>query len=157
VRIRFTKNTPTHHTFEIIREDGSWESASLETRSFMPHDLIHYAYESLAGCKESFYGLLARGTSLSHFANMGMKQAGAHMNTEMMMTERITGPLTSYLRGEMTNSDFLAALHQLLDANGQCLPDHMNDTFLDALKDRYRQLIGQWSALPHHVAMELKW
>lgn len=69
MKVRFTKTTPTHHLFEIVRNDGSREEALIETKSFMPHDLIHLAYESTAGLKESFFGKLASGTTFAEFGD----------------------------------------------------------------------------------------
>lgn len=155
--IRFTKNTPTHHTFEVIRSDGSNESASLETKSFMPHDLIHFAYESLAGCNHSFYGMLASGTTLADFKTMDSMQSGGDTTKEMIVTERITGPLTAYLHGGISEDAFLATLQNMFDSEDAILPPHMTARFLKWLSEEYRGLIGQWNSLPHHVPMELVW
>lgn len=49
MRIAFTKLTQDRHRLEIRREDGSTESVELETRSYLLHDLGHYAVEAEAG------------------------------------------------------------------------------------------------------------
>jgi hypothetical protein len=155
--VTFTKNTPTHHTFSLVREDGSAEAASLETRSFMPHDLIHFAYEVEAGCLHSFYGRMAAGTPLAAFKELNIMSSADAADAELIMTERITGPLTSYLRGGVTNEEFIRALENLFQAISTDMPGHITTEFLDQLKIRYNALIGQWNSLPHHTPMELRW
>jgi hypothetical protein len=155
--VRFTKNTPTHHTFSIIRADGSAEQASLETRSYMPHDLIHFAYELQAGCRYSFYGRLASGLKLADFNVIQLMTSPDPADAELITTERITGPLATYLKGGVTNADFISALENLFVAVSSPLPAHITSQFLDELKIRYNALIGQWNALPHHTPMEISW
>lgn len=155
--ITFTKNTPTHQTFEIKRSDGSVETALLETRSFMPHDLIHFAYEMQVPCLHSFYGRLAQGTPLETFKEMNVMFSTNPSDAELITTERITGPLTTFLRGGLSNEDFIQALKNLFDALSEPLPTHITPSFLDDSKIRYNALFGQWSALPHHTPMQLHW
>ncbi len=58
--LRFTRVSPTHHRFEYRRPDGSGEAVEMETRSFLFHNLLHYAVESEAGLRGSFYGILGK-------------------------------------------------------------------------------------------------
>ncbi len=41
MKTTFTKVSLTHHTLKVERDDGSTEEVTLETKSFVPHDLIH--------------------------------------------------------------------------------------------------------------------
>jgi len=88
----------------------------------MPHDLIHFAYESEAGCRQSFYGRLAAGTRIDCLSGMDALNAATPADAELMETERITGPLTSFLRGGMSAGDFMHALENMFTALQQpCL------------------------------------
>ncbi len=58
--VKLTKISPTHHRFEYVRADGTGEKLELETKTFLYHDLLHFAVESEAGLKNSFYGLLEK-------------------------------------------------------------------------------------------------
>ena len=71
MKILLTKLTDDRHQLAIERDDGSTESVELETRSFLLHDLVHYAVEAEAKIDDGFWGLLARGTkSAAPFADM---------------------------------------------------------------------------------------
>ena len=58
--LRFTRLAPTHHHFEYRRADGSGEVVEMESEDLLFHDLLHYAVESEAGLKGSFYGILGK-------------------------------------------------------------------------------------------------
>ena len=58
--LRFTRVSPTRHRFEYRRADGTGEAIEMETRSLLTHDLLHYAVESEAHLKGSFYGILGK-------------------------------------------------------------------------------------------------
>ena len=64
--IKFTNVSPTRHRFEMIREDGSREQADLETKTFLFHDLLHFAVESEAFLADSFYGKLLKEIGRAH-------------------------------------------------------------------------------------------
>jgi len=156
--IRFTKKTPTHHLFEVKRGNGSAEHVMLETRSFMPHDLIHFAYESLAGCRHSFYGRLAAGTTLADFREIDIRnEPETEEARELANTERITGPLTAWLRGSDNEDACLTMLAQLFQLTDEPTPAHITIDFLANLRELYRKLWGQWTSLPHHISMDLEW
>lgn len=156
--IRFTKKTPTHHLFEVQRNNGSTEQAMLETRSYMPHDLIHFAYESLAGCRHSFYGRLAAGTTLADFREIDIRNIPETAeDRELVNTERITGPLTAWLRGTDNEEACLAMLTQVFQVLNESVPAHITAEFLTHLRELYRKLWGQWTSLPHHISMDLEW
>src|SRR5262245_31859426 len=130
MKIIFTKTTPTHHQFEIIRKDGSRESATFETRSLMPHDLIHLAYESTAECKESFYGKLASGTTLAEFGDRSIMSNPENVNTEMILTERITGPLSGYLEKGFSEETMIEAFQNMFSAEDRELPTFLTPELL---------------------------
>ena len=52
--IRLTRLTNERHRLEVVRDDGTREARELETRSALPHDLVHYAVETEAGLGASF-------------------------------------------------------------------------------------------------------
>jgi hypothetical protein len=157
MKVRFTKDTPTHHTFEIVRKDGTSEKSLLETKSFMPHDLIHLAYESVAGKKDSFFGKLASGWTFGQFNDRTIMNDPAFAGTEMIETELITGPISSYLTKGISQESFMQGLFNIFDARGQDIPEHVEPIMLLNLQNRYRALIGEWNSLPHHKVMEVEW
>lgn len=91
LRIRLTRLSPTHHAFGYSRADGSAEDLSLETKSFLLHDLLHFAVEREAGLQRSFYGTLARGANYGSLNSPDMIWQG-----EAATTERVGGGLTGF-------------------------------------------------------------
>ncbi len=151
--IRLTKISPTHHRFEIVRDDGSSESVELETKSFLFHDLIHYAYESEAKLEDSFYGKLAKGLSYKELT----EGAGLLLDSseEITHTERIVGPLTGVMKVEVSPSQFLSGLHNIYQAFNEEVPKHLSEDFVDRVSERMRKMMGQWQKLPFGQTMEL--
>ena len=157
MKIIFTKETPTHHRFEIVRSDGTRETSLLETRSFMPHDLIHLAYESVAEKKDSFFGKLASGWTFSQFNDRTLMIDPQFTDSEMVETERITGPLSSFLTKGISEESFMQGLYNTYSALGRDIPEHISSQLLRDIQSRYRSLIGEWNSLPHHKIMVVEW
>ena len=157
MKIRFVKETPTHHSLEIVRTDGSSERSLLETRSFMPHDLIHLAYESVARKKESFFGKLAAGATFADFNDRTLMTDPRYADSEMVETERITGPLSSFLAKGVSMESFMQGLFNIYDALGRDIPEEITPQLLRDIQARYRSLIGEWNSLSHHKVIEIEW
>jgi hypothetical protein len=157
MKVRFTKETPTQHSFEIVRADGSKETSILETRSFMPHDLIHLAYESTAGKKDSFFGKLASGWSFADLNDRTMMNDPKLADSEMIETERITGPLSSFLTKGVSEESFMQGLYNIYSALERDIPEEITSQLLRDIQASYRSLIGEWNSLPHHKVMEVEW
>jgi hypothetical protein len=47
VRIAFRKISDERHALAIVRDDGAREEIECETRSYLRHDFLHYAVESV--------------------------------------------------------------------------------------------------------------
>jgi hypothetical protein len=151
--LRFIRVSPTHHLFEYRRADGTGEAIEMETRSLLFHDLLHYAVESEAGLKGSFYGILARIGGYEELSVAG----GAALGGEIAITERVVGALTGAMRDEDLDADgFVEAVTEFLDVYEERAPRWFTPTFVLAVRERMRQLEGQWKATPFGTAMELE-
>jgi hypothetical protein len=156
MEITFTKTSLTHHTLRVVRKDGTTEEALLETRTFMPHDLIHYAYEKMAGRKHSFWGLVASGARLSDFDKEKVKEL-MKGNEEIRLTEMLTGWLHGYLTSNVTEDQAIAALANMLEANMIPLPPYITHDFIKDLKEYFFHLRGHWNAMAKNEEMKLIW
>jgi hypothetical protein len=157
VRILFTKTSPTHHALEVIRDDGTRERAVLETKSLMPHDLIHYAFESEAGLTRSFWGLVASGAS---FLALSGKDEAAMRDVpteELSSTEMLVGALTGFLASRAQPKEFLGIVARMCEAHGRAAPAFLDEAFLGRFSARMRALLGHWRAVRHGEPMELPW
>jgi hypothetical protein len=151
--LRFTRISPTHHSFEYVRPDGTGEAIEMETRSFLFHDLLHYAVEMEAGLRGSFYGILAKVGGYEELSVSG----GAALGGEVAITERVVGVLTGTLKGEALDPRaFLAAYAELSEAYGERPPRWLTADFVVRVAERMRQLQGRWKATPFGQVMELR-
>jgi hypothetical protein len=140
--VRFTRLSPTHHRFEAVRDDGAIESRELETRSFLLHDLVHFALESEGKLNQGFYGAIAHG--------------GAYETEAAAAVESVVGPLQGALKGEIDPSDFVARFRATQESIGADPPDWLSEDLIARTLERLRQLQGQWRATPFGGTMELR-
>jgi len=150
--LRFTRVSPTHHRFEYRRPDGTGEAVEMETRSLLTHDLLHYAVETEAGLRGSFYGLLAKIGGYEELRVAG----GAALGGEVAITERVVGALTGALAAEMLDpAAFLAEFAEFCEAYEERPPRWLTADFVERVAERMRQLQGRWKATPFGETMEL--
>jgi len=151
--LRFTKLSDVRHGFEYRRRDGSGEALEMETRSLLFHDLLHYAVESEAGLRGSFYGILAKVGGYEELSVAG----GAALGGEVAITERIVGALTGAMQGEAFDAvAFADTMADYLDLYGERPPRWLAPELLARVQERMRQLMGRWKATPYGGAMELE-
>lgn len=147
MRILFHKQNDARHTLEIICDDGRRERVECETRSYLVHDLLHFAVESEASFDFGFWGALAAGKTLADL-NDRQKPYGGEA---MLFVEGLVAALTSAVKGMPAQ-----ALLERLGLNRQ-LPPWLTPPFIDAVNERMRRLRGCWNATPFGDAMELHW
>jgi hypothetical protein len=151
--LRFTRVSPTHHRFDYRRPDGSGEAIEMETRSFLFHDLLHYAVESEAGLRGSFYGILGKIGGYEELSVAG----GAALGGEIAITERVVGALASAQQDEdLDAEDFVAQVTEYLDVYEERAPRWFTPAFIAAVRERMRQMMGRWKATPSGETMELQ-
>jgi hypothetical protein len=155
MRIVFRKLSDERHVLEIEHADGRRESAECETRSFLNHDLLHYAAESEAKIDFGFWGRLAAGTTLAEL-NDKEHQGPLYDRPDMLVVEQVVGALTGAIRGRSPD-DVVAGLHQLAEAQSIPMPAWLTPAFVEAVQRRMRALLGQWQATRFGAAMELRW
>lgn len=151
--LKFTKLSDDRHRFEYRRDDGTGEAIEMETRSLLTHDLVHYAVESEAGLKGSFYGILARIGGYEELRVAG----GAALGGEIAITEIVVGALQGALACEESDETaFLAQVAEYLELMDHRPPRWLTTTFVAAVRERMRQLTGRWKATPFGETMELE-
>jgi hypothetical protein len=151
--LRFTRLTPDRHRFEYRRADGTGEALELETRSLLTHDLAHFAVESEAQLKGSFYGILARIGGYQELTVNG----GAALGGEIAIAERIVGALQGALaEDDLDDAAFQARVAEYLELFDERAPRWFTPAFVAAVRERMRQLTGRWKATPFGETMELE-
>lgn len=147
MRITFTKLTDERHRLSIARDDGSAESCELETRSFLLHDLVHYAVEAEAPIADGFWGLLARGTTLAQLAE---RDRPAPLSEGILVAESLVGPMQSVWQGRLSAERYVEMVPE-------ACPVAVDAAFVERVHARLRRLWGAWRATPFRAALELDW
>lgn len=156
ISIELTKISPTHHRFVIVREGGVREEAELETKSFLTHDFLHFAFETEAGLQNSFYGTLASGRTYAELSDGEGVMSTSFDASEAATTEQIVGALHGITKGEVNAADIVAGVENMWSAYGRSVPEWFTEEFIDRVKERYRKLIGEWNATPFKETMRLR-
>ena len=155
MRIRFHKVSSERHRLEIIRDDGAREEVDCETRSYLQHDLLHYAVEAEAGLPTGVWGNLAQGRTLSDL-NDRTGRVTHPQTPDLLVIEQIVGVLSGATKGR-TPEQLVTGIQSYAAALGAPLPAWLTTPFVAAVQERMRQLMGRWKATAFGGAMELRW
>ena len=157
MRILFRKLSDERHELAISRSasastnTGSWETVECETRSYLTHDLLHYAAEAEAGVQSGFWGRLAAGATLAE-----MNDRARPMDDEMAAIEQIVGALSASVKGRSA-AEVVAGMRRFASSLGSTMPPWLTEAFVLAVQERMRQLVGRWKATPRGSALDLRW
>lgn len=117
------------------------DSVELDSRSFLRHDLAHYAVESELRLSGGVWGSVARGGSL----------AGSGLDgDDMALAELISGPAQTMMRTEADAVEIEQVLSRV--APWLAMPE-----LALRLHGRLRALTGHWAATPYGGQMILQW
>lgn len=141
VRIAFTKISDDRHAVTITRADGTSETVETETRSFLHHDLAHFAIESELPIAKGYWGCVASGASLS-----GEGVAGS----DARLAESLAGPIQTLFRIEAGPDAYVELLKECSSRSG-------SQDLAMRVHERVRQLRGHWKSTPYGGRMELIW
>ena len=139
--VTFVKLSDERHLVCVRRADGTTESVELDSRSFLRHDLAHFAVERELELTDGVWGSVAAGGSLS-----GDGLDGA----DMALAETVSGPMQTMMR---TGAD--AA--EIFDVLARVAPDVASTDLATRLHTRLRSLAGHWASTPYGEEMALEW
>jgi hypothetical protein len=151
MRILFKKLSDERHELAVSRDLASWETVECETRSYLTHDLLHYAVEAEAGVQSGFWGRLAAGKTLAE-----MNDRTQPMADDMAAIEQTVGALTASVK-ERSAAEVVHGMNRFASSLGASLPSWLTESFVLAVQGRMRQLLGRWRATPRGAALELTW
>ncbi|MEM7099007.1 MAG: hypothetical protein AAF541_12170 [Pseudomonadota bacterium] len=140
--IQFHKISDEAHTITVTRSDRTISVKSLNSRSFLFHDLAHFVLEIEIPLKSGFWGSVADGADLDS-ANCD--------GADLLTAERIAGPFQTLVKNLAPASSYQ---HVLDGALTDCTH---TDKLASAIHERVRQVRGMWRATPYGDKMELTW
>ena len=139
----------------FARDSGAGESVVCETRSYLRHDLLHYAVEAEARIEGGFWGSLARGRTLAEMNDRARMPPGSDA-AEIATVEQVVGVLSGAAKGRST-ADVVAAVERYGAATDGPVPAWLTEPFVAAVQERLRGLLGAWKATPYGETMALDW
>ena len=154
--VTLTALTPTTHRIAFVRADGSRDQADLDTRSFLVHDLLHFAVKSEAGFARAFFGRIAAGESCRAVADGKMAPMTPAADNQAWLAEMMVGPLTPVARGQPLPPGFIAGLSQMFTVHAVLPPAWLTDAFIARVLERFRNLNGRRKSTPFGQPMTLE-
>jgi hypothetical protein len=151
--IRLTRLTNERHRLEFVRDDGSSEARDLETRSALLHDLVHYAVETEAGLRGSFYGQVAGGKTYEALTEEPSTDPEA-MQTEAVVA-RIQGLSKNDAWSRADAADIAESIAAGFHSLGQAPPAWLTADLIGRVRERLRRVQGRWRATTFHETLEL--
>jgi hypothetical protein len=151
MRILLRQLSDERHELAISRDRASWEAVECETRSYLSHDLLHYAVEAEADLQSGFWGRLAAGATLAE-----MNDRTRRMDDDMAAIEQVVGALSASVKGRSA-VEVVAGMKRFASSLGATMPPWLTEAFVLAVKERMRQLLGRWKATPCGSTLDLGW
>ncbi len=152
LKLFFKRLSSTHHQISYLREDGSGESMSVETKSLLMHDFIHYCLESEANLSAGFYGLLAQGHT---YAELSGKMPSEFETSVVADVEQVAGPLSGVVKGHVSPAEFMQQFGVMMQSLGKPIPSWLSQELIGKVLVRYKQVTGKWNATPFGDTLEL--
>lgn len=149
-----TKKNHDEHFFRFIRDDATETSTVLETRSMLRHDFAHYAVESIAGLKQSFFGMLNAGIDIDRFMDKKLPPPISH---EALTTEMVSALLQSATSKDTTVSVLEERVVKGLETMGLQTPHYVTFENIKKMQLEFRLLFERWQVMKTGETMTLDW
>lgn len=144
--LTFVKRSGKTDELIIVRSDGGTETTACPKQGIIPHDMVHYAVESVL-THRGFLSLVADGAT-PNFAPTGG-------DTEESV-ERLVETFQAEMWGErVATADLLAVYEHACGARGHGVAAISADD-IEAIRSRLDELTAQWTALPVNEALSVR-
>ena len=134
MKIELKKITNYQCEYTLTRDDQSLERITLETKTFLLHDICHFAVENNLEYKKGFWGMLSQGYTFSELFGKNNPQT-----EELRFIEQVVGPIQSVYSGHILKQDFEQYIK------------HLNFTMTENILERcladIRAIIEKWEQL----------
>lgn len=142
----FTRLGGKHDRLDLVRADGSVERIDCPKQGIIPHDMVHYAVESVLGARGFMRAAVAG--EASGYAPMA--------ETEAEAIERLVETMQADAWGAPGSAEDLADLYRVTcDARKHdAIPVMPAD--IEAIRDEITRLQLLWDEVPEGGTMELR-
>jgi len=144
MEIEIKKGTPYRCVYALIRADGTTELITLETKTYLLHDICHYVVERQLQYANGFWGMLAAGFSFKDLFGKDNPQTAA-----LMAIEQIVGPIQAVYSGHILPQDFPQFVAHL--------QFQITNDMLEACLQSIEVIMKRWKELSVGEALTLEW
>ncbi|GAA0732056.1 hypothetical protein CA233_21045 [Sphingomonas sp. ABOLD] len=142
----FVKRAGKFDELTVVREDGVSETISCPKQGIIPHDMAHYAVESVLAHR-GFLSLVQDGLRADFTAQGGDSEAAIERLVETFQAEM--------WGGRVPVTDLIATYEHACEARGHSVaPISAED--VEAIRDRLDDLSRRWSALALNEELKLE-
>lgn len=134
MKIEIKKVTNYQCEYTITRNDKSVEQITLDTKTYLVHDICHYAVEKNLGYSKGFWGMLSQGYTFSELFGKNNPQT-----EELRFIEQVVGPVQSVYSGHIPQQDFEQYIGHLNFT--------MTENILESCLVDIRAIIEKWEQL----------
>lgn len=144
MKVEIKKLTKYICEYSLTRKDLPVELITLETKTYLVHDVCHYVVEKNLVYSKGFWGMLAQGYSFNQlFGKDNM------LTTELRFIEQIVGPVQSVYLGNIQK--------QNLNEFVQHIGFTMTEAVLEGCLAEITSIIKSWEELPVGGRITLVW
>lgn len=146
MELRFVKRSGKYDELTIVRSDGTAEVIACPKQGIIPHDMVHYAVESVLAHR-GFLSLVEEG-QVAAFTTGGEDSDEA--------VERLVETFQAEMwGGRVSASDLLSTYEHACESRGHRIAAVSPDD-VKAIRDRLDELTLQWGVLPQNGALTIR-
>lgn len=145
--LAFTKGAGKSDALLLTRDDGAIERIDCPKQGIIPHDMVHFAVESVLAAR-GFLGRVAAGEDARFTMRAEPESDGVERLVEVVQGDAWSGGATPAT--EMID------LYRVTCAARNCPPLAIDATSIEAIRDQIRRLTADWAALPIHGTLTLR-
>ncbi len=142
----FVKRNGKYDDLTIVREAGEPETISCPKQGIIPHDMVHYAVESVLAHR-GFLSLVKDGKAAEFGTGGGDSEEAIERLVEALQAEMWGGRVPA--------ADLIATYELACDARGHTVAA-VSQADVDAIRDRVDELSRQWSAVAVNEALKVR-
>lgn len=144
MQIKVRKKHPNQHEYTLTRANGSKETTTLDTKTYLFHDICHFVVEQHLEYSNGFWGMLAQGHTFNDLFGKDNPQT-----TELRYIEQIVGPIQSVHSAHVPKQD--------LDLYLKHLDFTIPELVLDSILTEIGTIIAHWKKLDAGHQLTLEW
>jgi hypothetical protein len=146
MELTFVKRSGKFDDLTIVREDGEPETIPCPKQGIIPHDMVHYAVESVLAHR-GFLSLVKDGKPAEFGTEGGDSEEAVERLVEVFQAEMWGGHVPA--------ADLIATYEHACDARGHTVAA-ISQADVDAIRHRLDDLSRQWSAVAVNEALKVR-